>query len=124
MTRVLLIDDDAEVRTVLRTMLEHAGYEVIEAVNGREGLARYQATPIDVILLDLLMPEQEGLETISALQRLDPTVKIIAMSGGGQTGRMDFLELAAELGAQRTLRKPFSQQALLDAVRELLQGRG
>jgi two-component system chemotaxis response regulator CheY len=120
MARMLIVDDDAQIRTVLRSMLEREGYDVIEAADGREGLTRYQATPIDVILLDLLMPEQEGMETITMLRRLDPMVKIIARSGGGQTGRMDFLELAAVLGAQRTLRKPFSRQTLLDAVRALM----
>jgi two-component system chemotaxis response regulator CheY len=122
MARILIVDDDAQIRTVLRAMLEREGYDVIEAADGREGLARSQATPVDVILLDLLMPEQEGLETIRMLRQGGTAVKIIAMSGGGQTGRMDFLDAAAVMGAQRTLRKPFRQQELLDAVWDLLQG--
>lgn len=120
MARILIIDDDAQTRIVLQEMLVREGYEVVEASDGHEGLHCYQAAPSDVIILDILMPEQEGLETIRALRRLDPAVKIIAMSGGGQIGSMDFLRVAAALGAQRTLRKPFPQQEMLDAVRALI----
>lgn len=74
-----------------------------------------------MVLLDILMPEREGLETISALRRLNPQVKIIAMSGGGQTGAMDFLHVAMALGAQHTLHKPFTRQTLLEAVHDLTQ---
>ncbi len=68
------------------------------------------------------MPEQEGLETITALRRINPQVKIIAITGGGQTGQLDFLRAAAVLGAQRTLHKPFTRQTLLAAVRDLTRG--
>lgn len=120
MARILIIDDDVEIRMLLREMLEREGHEVVEASDGLEGLRRFQAAPIDVILLDMLMPEPDGLETILALRRVDPAVKIIAISGGGQTGTRDFLYVAAALGAQRTLRKPFHRQELLEAVRDLL----
>lgn len=122
MARILIIDDDVEIRLLLRKMLEREGHEVVEAGDGREGLRRFQAAPIDVILLDMLMPEPDGLETILALRRVDPAVKVIAISGGGQTGTRDFLYVAAALGAQRTLRKPFHRQELLEAVRDLIRG--
>jgi CheY-like chemotaxis protein len=121
MTRILIIDDDADLRTTLRDLLEHAGYEVVEVSNGREGLQRYLGASMDLVITDLLMPEQEGVETIRALRQINPQVKIIAMSGGGQTGRMDFLHVAEVLGAQRTLHKPFNRQTLLEAVRDLTQ---
>jgi CheY-like chemotaxis protein len=124
MACILIIDDDVALRMTLREILEQAGYEVVEASDGQEGLQRYRATAIDMILIDLLMPGYEGLETIRALRQADPQVKIIAMSGGGQTGRMNFLEVAAVLGAQRTLPKPFSRQGLLEAVHALMQGEG
>jgi two-component system chemotaxis response regulator CheY len=124
MARILLIDDDAAFRTTLRELLVEQGYEVVEARDGREGLQHYRAAPIDLVITDLLMPEHEGVETINALLQVNPAVKIIAMTGGGQTGRMDFLAVAAVLGAQRTLRKPFRQQALLEAVRDLTRGEG
>ena len=121
MTRILVIDDDLQTRDVLRQMLERAGYDVVEAPNGRAGLQHYQATAIDLIITDILMPEQDGLETIQELRRLAPAAKIIAISGGGQTGLLDLLPIAAKLGAQCTLRKPLRRQELLEAVRQLLQ---
>ncbi len=124
MARILIIDDDAKLRITLRELLEEQGYEVIEASDGREGLHHYLAAPVDLVITDLLMPEHEGVETISALQRVNPQVKIIAITGGGQTGRMDFLAVAVALGAQRTFRKPFRQQALLEAVHDLTRGEG
>ncbi|HEY7491705.1 MAG TPA: response regulator [Candidatus Tectomicrobia bacterium] len=121
MACILIIDDDTQLRTALRESLEEEGYEVIEASDGFEGLQHYRTASIDVIILDMLMPRQEGVETITALRQKNPAVKIIAISGGGQTGRMDFLYVATVMGAQRTLRKPFRRQELLDAVRELMQ---
>lgn len=122
MTRVLIVDDDAVLRTMYRVMLERVGYEVVEAANGREAVHREQAMPLDVILLDILMPDQDGLETIRILRRIDPQVKIIAMSGGGQTRQMNVLRMAAMLGAQHTLRKPFPLHALREAIRDLMGG--
>jgi CheY-like chemotaxis protein len=122
MARILIIDDEAELRTTLRELLEAQGYEVIEASDGREGLRHYVGAPADLVLTDLFMPGQEGMETISALRQINPQVKIIAMSGGGQTGRMDFLQIASVLGAERTLQKPFRMQTLLEAVRDLTHG--
>ena len=120
MARVLIIDDDTPLRTTLRETLEARGYEVIEARNGREGLQHYRTVSIDVIILDMLMPGQEGAETLTMLRREDPAVKVIAISGGGgRSGSMDMLHVAALLDAQRTLRKPFPQHALLKAVHEL-----
>lgn len=122
MARILIIDDDTDLRSTLRDLLEQAGYEVVEASDGREGLAAYMATPAELIITDLLMPEHEGLETICSLRQLNPQIKIIAITGGGQTGRLDFLQAAAFLGAQRTLQKPFNRQTLLAAVRDLTLG--
>ena len=83
---------------MLRQMLERAGYEVVDAANGREGLQHYQATAIDLIITDILMPDQDGLETILELRRLAPEAKIIAISGGGQSGLLDLLPIAEKLG--------------------------
>ena len=120
MARILLIDDDMLARDMLRQMLERAGYDVVEAVGGREGLQHYQATAIDLIITDILMPDQDGLETIQELRRLDPEAKIIAISGGGQSRLLDLLLIAAKLGAQCTLQKPLVRQELLEAIRQLL----
>ena len=120
MTRILLIDDDALGRDMLRQMLERAGYDVVEAASGREGLQQYQATAIDLIITDILMPDQDGLEIILELRRLVPEAKIIAITGGGQSGLLDLLPVAAKLGAQRTLRKPLQRLELLEAIRHLV----
>jgi len=117
---ILVIDDNDELRGTLREILEGGGYEVHEARNGREGVACCQAQPIDLVITDLLMPEQEGLETIQQLRTLTPPPKIIAISGGGHTGRLQFLGAAAVLGANRTLAKPIRMRDLLTAVQDLL----
>ena len=120
MTRILLIDDDALARDMLRQMLERAGYDVVEAASGRDGLQQYQATAIDLIITDILMPDQDGLEIILELRRLAPEAKIIAITGGGQSGLLDLLPVAAKLGAQWTLRKPLQRLELLEAIRQLV----
>jgi len=117
--RILVIDDDEDFRSMLRTALEQDGYAVEEARNGREGLQRYVIAPPDVVITDLLMPEREGLETIRALRQMNPQVKIIAISGG--VGLLNFLPLARKFGALRTLQKPFTLQQLHDVVREVVQ---
>jgi DNA-binding response OmpR family regulator len=121
MARILIIEDDDLLRHMLRQGLEEAGYEVVEARNGEEGLQRYHAAPADLIITDILMPEKEGLETIIELRREVPGVKIIAISGGGQIGNLTFLEVARHLGAQRVLQKPFKLPEMLAAVREVLE---
>lgn len=123
MTRILVIDDDEPTRHLLRQVLERAGYEVTDAANGRAGLQLQRAIPADVIITDILMPDQEGLETIRELRRAFPTTKIIAMSGGGQIGGASFLTMAERLGAQRSLQKPFGLREILAAVAEILQTR-
>jgi DNA-binding NtrC family response regulator len=121
MVRILIIDDDEDFRSMLRMALEQDGYVVEEARNGREGLQRYVVAPTDVVMTDLLMPEREGLETIRALRQINPQVKIIAISGGGASGHLNFLPVARMLGALRTLQKPFTLQQLYDVVREVVQ---
>lgn len=111
------MDDDAGVRQVLRGMLESAGYPVGLATNGKEALEILQTEPFDLIITDLVMPEQEGIETIQLLRRDYPAIRIIAMSGafGG-----DYLGIAGFLGAHRTLNKPIRIEAVLRTIREAL----
>jgi len=119
--RILVIDDDEQLRRMLCMALRRAGYVVVEAGDGNEGLERFREAPTDLIITDLLMPEKEGLETIMDIRREFPDAKIIAMSGGGRAGNLNFLRVAERLGAQRTMAKPFNLQALLAAVQDLLQ---
>lgn len=89
MTRILVIDDEPQVRAMLRQMLEREGYEVVEAEEGEEGMRRYREQPVDLVITDILMPQKEGIETIRALRRTNPGVKIIAISGGGRMSKLD-----------------------------------
>ena len=121
MARVLVIDDEEQVRTLIREVLEGAGHEVMEAGNGREAMKLYEANPTKVVITDLVMPEQDGLETIRELRRRFPTVKIIAVSGAQQKLNLELLYVAEKLGALHTLEKPFEIRKLVALVEELLQ---
>jgi DNA-binding response OmpR family regulator len=118
--RVLVIDDDDQMRTLLRQVMEWAGYEVVEAGDGREGMQKQRKQPADLVITDLIMPEQEGLETITCLKREFPGTRIIAISGGGRIGPEAYLPAAQELGADRVFSKPFDVRELAETVRELL----
>ncbi len=119
--RILLIDDDDQLRVVIREQLESVGYEVVSARNGREGIQCYSASPTDLVITDLWMPEHEGLEIIRALRRVSPAPKIIAMLGDGRSDDLDWLLVAKKLGAQRVLHKPFRPRDLLGAIHDVLQ---
>ncbi|MBM9513427.1 response regulator [Desulfogranum marinum] len=119
--RVLVIDDDQQMRKLLRQVMEWAGYEVMEAEDGRAGMKMQQQIQADLVITDLIMPEQEGLETITALKNLYPSVRIIAISGGGRIGPEAYLPAAKELGADRVFSKPFDVKELAQTVKELLE---
>jgi CheY-like chemotaxis protein len=117
MPSVLVVDDEEQVRQLIREALEQAGYEVEEASDGKEGLKRYRSRPTDLVIMDILMPDQDGLETIMTLHREFPNSRVIAMTGGSEViGILNFLDVAKMLGANRTLQKPFEVKALLEAV--------
>ncbi len=124
MARILIIDDEPNLRSMLRRMLYLAGHQVSEAGNGAEGIDLYERDPPDLIITDILMPEKEGIETIMALHRADPDLPIIAISGGGSSGGTDFRRTKSarreKLGARHTLSKPFRGDQLLGAVSESL----
>lgn len=122
-TRVLIIDDNPDQRATLRMCLQLHGYEVEEAPNGRVGLELQRCRPCDVVVTDLFMPEKDGIETIPELRLEYPSVPIIAVSGHASRTGADFLRVAEELGADRTLRKPFATEELLDAIRGFTERR-
>lgn len=122
MAKILVVDDEDLVRMTLRQMLEADGHEVLEAANGREGVALHSSDPVDLVVTDIIMPEQEGIETIVQLRRKNPQLKIIAISGGGRMKNMDFLKIASHVGADATLTKPFSTKELLETVNDCLVG--
>ena len=120
MIRILVIDDEPAVRDMMRQILERAGYEVADAGDGRQGMVQLRRQLVDLIITDILMPEQEGIETIRMVRKEFPQVKILAMSGGGAKGHLDVLPVAQAFGAHRTLAKPFERKDLLDAVSTLV----
>jgi CheY-like chemotaxis protein len=124
MARILLIEDDDNVRTVLYLTLVHYGHNVVEASNGREGLDRFRETKPDLVITDIVMPEKEGFEVLMKLRRKNPALKIIAISGGGLHNAAHYLHTAKLLGAAKVLAKPFSNETLMAAVNELLPGGG
>lgn len=120
MIKILVIEDDNSFRNVLVTMLERAGYEVMQAENGTQALKYCEAQKPDLVLTDIIMPDKEGLETIQELLGICPNLKIIAMSGGGRFGPNSYLPLAEKLGAKKTLQKPFMRDELLSSIEEVL----
>ncbi len=123
MGRVILVDDDLEVRRVYRIALERAHHEVIDAADGKEALSLLKKSAVDLVVTDILMPEMDGIETIGELKKVAPDLKIIAMSGGGRLGADYYLDLAAKLGASRVLSKPIRPVELTTAVSEVLADR-
>jgi len=119
MATILVIDDEEMMRVLLRSTLKGAGYEVVEAANGRQGLELYRRRPTDLVITDIAMPEKNGLDMILELTRYFLDAKVIAISGEG--GEKNVLDVAKLLGARRTFHKPFSMLELLDAVRYELE---
>jgi CheY-like chemotaxis protein len=119
MPRILVMDDEAVLRMFVEEILASAGYEVVLAADGLEGLRQYQSTPVDLALIDLFMPNREGIETIKALKQLSPDFPIIAMSG--DTMALTLLSIAQRLGAAGVLQKPFSPEELLASVKQALR---
>ncbi|MBM3565130.1 MAG: response regulator [Alphaproteobacteria bacterium] len=116
MARILVIDDDETVRFTMDYVLKSGGHEVGLAPNGKEGLRMQRETPFDLVITDIMMPEQDGIETIRTLKAEFPRLPIIAMSGGGQTNNLDYLEMARTFGAVAAIPKPFLPEALLQDV--------
>jgi YesN/AraC family two-component response regulator len=114
------MEDDDQMRTIIRKMLERAGYKVLEAPDGNVGIRLFRENPVDLVITDIIMPEKEGIETILELKRDFPETKVIAISGGGRGAPKEYLKIAKKLGVQRTLAKPFEKEDLLRAVKELL----
>lgn len=118
--RILVVDDEEEVRGVLKEALEHAGYVVLVARNGREAISLQRQRPADLIITDIFMPEPEGVETIIELREKYPAVKLVSMSGLGRLGTFGYLFIARRLGVSRSIRKPFSTDDVVAAVSQLL----
>lgn len=119
MKRILIIEDEIAVLKMLKQTFERAGFEVRGAKNGRIGIGLYLERSFDVVITDLIMPDMEGIETITALKKYDTDAKVIAISGGGLNKPEDYLVLAEKLGADMTFSKPLDRGALLQAVNRM-----
>jgi len=120
MTRILVIDDDDNLRSMLRLILESLGFAVLEAANGNEGIAVFKNSGADAVITDLIMPGKEGLETIVELRKINPGLLIVAMTGDQQANAGSNLRMARYLGAKSVLVKPFSGDDLAKALGSLM----
>ena len=113
---MLIIDDDSEVRSLLTRALTQAGYEVVAVANGDEGTRACRQQSFDMVVVDMVMPEKDGLETMMEIRRGSPKARIIAMSGAPRAPIMDPLSLAMKLGAVAILTKPFTPDEFIGSV--------
>lgn len=120
MSRILVIDDDPDVRQLLKTALELDKHEVLEAENGKEGVRRWRESRPDLVITDIVMPVKDGYETLFELLSIEPNVKVIAMTGGGWRDTLDRLWDAQLHGASRTVPKPFTLSEMRRIVGEVL----
>lgn len=121
MARILIIDDHDEFRRMLNRMLTQAGYEVVEASDGKKACKIYHEQPVDLVITDIFMPEKDGIETVEELREMSPDLKIMAVSGGGGRYNTNYLDIIRSLGVQKTFEKPFVPDEFLLAVKELLE---
>jgi DNA-binding NtrC family response regulator len=116
MYRILLVDDEDGVRTLISGFLRRNGHEVVEAPSGRAALRILQTELIDVVISDINMPDVDGLEVIRSVRELQPGLPVVAVTGGGMIPGSVLLKTAQAMGAMRTLEKPFGLQELLESV--------
>lgn len=114
--RILLVDDDDLSRGTIHQMLERAGHHVVSTASGSEALTLFQAERPALVITDLIMPDTDGLELIQELKKADPSVRVLAISGGGRVNANEYLTVARKFGAAAVLAKPFSNQELKDAI--------
>ena len=122
MARILVIDDEDDVRFTISLMLTRYGHEVTVACDGAEGIAKQRETPFDIVITDLVMPGKEGIETIQEIHADFPELPIIAVSGGGRKGTTSYLDVASFMGAAAVLPKPFIESDLVAVIEKATGG--
>jgi len=122
MGSILVVDDEPAICKMLSVALQDAGHIVAVATSGREALKLYREQEPDLAMIDIIMPVQDGIETIGAIRKEFPDARIIAMSGGGRIAADTYLGIASNFGVQQVLAKPFKNQELLDCVDEAMAG--
>ncbi len=116
----MIVEDDADLREMLRETFENRKYTVITAADGREAMARFKPSVVDLVITDLLMPEEDGIAVIMKIRELKPQTRFIAISGGGKAGPGSYLKIAGKLGADAVMSKPFHHAELVQKVKELI----
>lgn len=123
MSRILVIDDETSIVSMLERFFQRLEHEVVTAANGEEGLRSFSTQPADLVITDILMPHKEGFETIRELRAISPDVKIVAISGGGRNESATYLQFAQTFGADRSLSKPLKLAELEQIINELLESK-
>ncbi|MBP1674063.1 MAG: response regulator [Bacteroidetes bacterium] len=121
MSVILIIEDDKEFREMLKTALTLKDHVVIEAENGKEALIHFKPGVTDLVITDLIMPDEDGLKVIMKIRQMKHGIKLIAISGGGKAGPGSYLDLARALGADAIFSKPFSINDLVSKIEDLLK---
>lgn len=125
MALILVTDDDNEFRATLRELLEGDGHTVLEAADGGIALQLLATNQVDLLTLDIVMPEKDGLETMMAIRKKHAGLKVLVISGGGRIDAMDYLKHARLMGAAATMLKPFKREQLTVTLRTLgIEGKG
>jgi DNA-binding response OmpR family regulator len=120
MAGILIVEDDKELREMLKIALIRHKYTVLEAADGKEAITHFKPSITDVVITDLIMPDEDGLKVIMRLREIKPSLKVIAISGGGKAGPASYLSLAKALGANAIFSKPFSVNDLIEKIELLL----
>lgn len=120
MPGILIVEDDNDLRTMLKVSLTRRKFTVLEAENGKEALTHFKPSVTDLVITDLIMPDEDGLKVIMRIRELKPSIKIIAISGGGKAGPGSYLSLAKALGADAIYSKPFSVNDMIFKIEKLL----
>jgi DNA-binding response OmpR family regulator len=121
MAGIMIVEDDNDLREMLKLSLLQRKYTVIEAGNGKEALSKFKPSLVDLVVTDIIMPDEDGLKVIMKLREIKPNIRIIAISGGGKAGPGNYLNLARALGADEIFPKPFSVQTLLTKIDAILE---
>jgi DNA-binding response OmpR family regulator len=121
MAGILIVEDDRELREMLAISLKRRKFTVMEAGNGKEAIMHFKPSITDLVLTDIIMPDEDGLKVIMKLRELKPSIKVIAISGGGKAGPGSYLNLAKALGADAIFSKPFSLNDVVDRIENMLQ---
>lgn len=121
MPGILIVEDDIELREMLKVSFGRRKFTILEAGNGKDAITHFKPAVTDIVITDLIMPEEDGLKVIMKLREIKPSIKIIAISGGGKAGPGSYLNLAKALGADAVYSKPFSVNDVILKIEELLE---